>query len=1144
MKQAIIYLIINLICILSPLTGYSQTESYYGWNGELKELHHVKGEFSVILTNGTAQEFWTQMQAEVPSVRYQKIASKDGRHLYRLSADENVSNVQDLKNKVSKRKGLVRQTAAILPVFDGGSQILVPDNKFMIKLRNIQDIEKLHELNIRHNVEIRTQYQSIPTMFSLQFREQADKDVFATARLYFERLDAEWSSPNFYRNWDKNSQITDPYFQYQYYMSQIKAPLAWDVSTGSDQVIVAVVDDGVMAHEDLPAARILPGYAHDSGSEEPLGNEAHGMAVAGIIAASHNNVGIAGLAPAIDIIPVRIFGDRGQGVGDEDVSDAFDFAITNGAHIINNSWGADPTDPDFFEVSGINQFINDHSDDHLFIFSSGNDFNNNAIGYPGYLDGVFTVGAVDQSDNVQSYSSTGSELNLVAPAGGLSTETSVDGCFSGPILYSTITLEGNVWTLDQDGADGRNPGDTGTEDHCRNTYNWSMPQGLPTPGNGYSAHFGGTSAAAPQAAGVAALMLSINSNLTIPQIQTILENTADQVSGMGGQPFTNEYGHGRLNAYEAVKEAMPNQYSSHSFTASATLPEFSRIKGSTSVSSGVTLTIASGEVIVIEGSMSGTNSSLAVNGRLIIEESANISNVNIDVGANGMVIIREGASISNGDIDVASGGELVIQEGATLSFGSGQGIISDGTVSVSGSQANPVVLEASGGSYWDGVHMYGSSGGFNHVRIDGAVNGLGIYNSNNVGIINTEITGSQFYGIHLSSSNNVFMSYLDISQNGLVGIYVDGGDANISHGNIHENGREGVYANGGSFVQGPNVMSVKNNVSSSLRLGGSSYMQLDFSSITSNVAGNYHALATTNSTMQATDNWWGAAPPDASRFNELSGSTIDYSMWLWSSPVMYKINPSSSELAATAAESSAREKTTSPAEMSPDNLGMVRAMLKATSPDNRQQGVDQLRERMPVSQRPWLDILEIEHFQESGAYEQAQNLARKLMADQSLSSSLRETAARRLFIQQLIGQHNPDEAGNTLEWITAITPEEDRTRLEWMSTLVEIYSNKTEKPAQAYAEAKDTNASDLVVSNYPNPFNPTTNIRYQITEEGPVVLVVYDMLGREIATLVNEVKQAGEYNAQFDAGSLSSGIYLYRLQAGNTVINRQMTLIK
>lgn len=72
------------------LQGTAKTEHYYGWNGELKELHPIKGEFSVILTNGTAQEFWTQLQAEVPSVRYQKIASMDGRHLYRLSADESV----------------------------------------------------------------------------------------------------------------------------------------------------------------------------------------------------------------------------------------------------------------------------------------------------------------------------------------------------------------------------------------------------------------------------------------------------------------------------------------------------------------------------------------------------------------------------------------------------------------------------------------------------------------------------------------------------------------------------------------------------------------------------------------------------------------------------------------------------------------------------------------------------------------------------------------------------------------------------------------------------------------------------------------------------------------------------------------------
>ncbi len=80
--------------------------------------------------------------------------------------------------------------------------------------------------------------------------------------------------------------------------------------------------------------------------------------------------------------------------------------------------------------------------------------------------------------------------------------------------------------------------------------------------------------------------------------------------------------------------------------------------------------------------------------------------------------------------------------------------------------------------------------------------------------------------------------------------------------------------------------------------------------------------------------------------------------------------------------------------------------------------------------------------------------------------------------------------------------------------------------------------------NYPNPFNPVTTIKYQIPELSFVILKVYDVLGREVVTLVNEEKQTGSYEVEFDATSLSSGIYFYRLQAGSFVETKKMVLIK
>lgn len=80
--------------------------------------------------------------------------------------------------------------------------------------------------------------------------------------------------------------------------------------------------------------------------------------------------------------------------------------------------------------------------------------------------------------------------------------------------------------------------------------------------------------------------------------------------------------------------------------------------------------------------------------------------------------------------------------------------------------------------------------------------------------------------------------------------------------------------------------------------------------------------------------------------------------------------------------------------------------------------------------------------------------------------------------------------------------------------------------------------------NYPNPFNPTTNIRFRISDFGFVSLKVYDVLGNEIVSLVNEEKAEGDYNVNFDASGLSSGIYFYRLQAGSFVETKKMILMK
>ncbi len=80
--------------------------------------------------------------------------------------------------------------------------------------------------------------------------------------------------------------------------------------------------------------------------------------------------------------------------------------------------------------------------------------------------------------------------------------------------------------------------------------------------------------------------------------------------------------------------------------------------------------------------------------------------------------------------------------------------------------------------------------------------------------------------------------------------------------------------------------------------------------------------------------------------------------------------------------------------------------------------------------------------------------------------------------------------------------------------------------------------------NYPNPFNPSTTINYAVPERADVVLRVYDVMGVEVARLVNDTKEPGQYEVRFDASGLPSGLYLYELRAGSVVLSKKMLLLK
>lgn len=238
------------------------------------------------------------------------------------------------------------------------------------------------------------------------------------------------------------------------------------------------------------------------------------------------------------------------------------FAADNGAHVISASWGYESDNPNFIPVivSAIQYAVTQGRGGlgAVVVFAAGNtaSHNQNVPGFVSFpsnvnIPGVFTVGASDRDDLQADYSPTSNPnapnnqiIDIVAPS---------HRAYPPPAGIIGETLE--VWTIDIPGNIGYNP--------------WPNDPGLPIPPPvgeqlpnaginflSYTGRFGGTSAAAPQISGIAALVLTINPNLTHQQVFNIIMNAADEV---GGYNYVNgrsdELGVGRANACRAVHEA-------------------------------------------------------------------------------------------------------------------------------------------------------------------------------------------------------------------------------------------------------------------------------------------------------------------------------------------------------------------------------------------------------------------------------------------------------------------------------------------------------------------------------------------------------------------------------------------------------------
>ncbi|WP_430814663.1 S8 family serine peptidase [Carboxylicivirga sp. RSCT41] len=294
----------------------------------------------------------------------------------------------------------------------------------------------------------------------------------------------------------------------------VDAPEAWAITTGNSSVVVAVIDDGVEAHEDMPA--LLPGYTPvDGGDGTPSSSgDGHGQQVAGLISAQHNDIGAAGIAPGASTFSVNIFAPN---TTNADVAEGIVWAVDNGADILSNSWGFGSCTYDVAAITDAFSYAATNGRGGrgcISLVASGNDFQT-CVSYPANLPTVTAVGGISGDGERSMYSNYGPALDIAAPSDD-------DWVKQGRNWYSTGTH--GLRTIDRMGSNG-----------------WYS-------GN-YSEAMGGTSGATPQVSAVAALILSVNGNLTKSEVENILYTTA---TDMGD---ANQYGAGIVNAYGAVVAA-------------------------------------------------------------------------------------------------------------------------------------------------------------------------------------------------------------------------------------------------------------------------------------------------------------------------------------------------------------------------------------------------------------------------------------------------------------------------------------------------------------------------------------------------------------------------------------------------------------
>jgi subtilisin family serine protease len=539
--------------------------------GEELILEKVLDRFTVRLTNDfppqqLSQVSWAIWQRSIPQARLELFTVAPNQLETAMSqarADQNVvfaSHIYKIK--------------------DNPGTFVYLNDQITIQFANSVDNAKIDTIATSFNLVQEKPILGLPNAFVFLVSKQATENPIKIANLLQAIPEVLAAEPNILVQTEQHYKPRDPLYSQQWYLnhnggkelavaSHISVEKAWDITRGLRSVIVAVVDDSFdLNHPDFQGSgKIVAPRDLKENDFLPLPNEkeaSHGTACAGIALAEENGTGIAGVAPGCALMPIRSTGF----LDDESIENIFNWAIDKGASVISCSWGASAV---YFPLSlrqraAITRAASKGRNGKgcVILFAAGNanrpvngtvnekNWPKNILnGDTDWLSGfaihpdVIAVAASTSLNKKAAYSNWGVNISVCAPSNnappGISFQET-DFVYTQPAIASALPGLG-MFTTDQLGAVGYDAGD-------------------------FTSNFGGTSSATPVVAGVAALVLSANPDLTAQQVKRILEETADKIvdpdpdpqlglraGTYDGSGHCQWFGYGKVNAARAVQAA-------------------------------------------------------------------------------------------------------------------------------------------------------------------------------------------------------------------------------------------------------------------------------------------------------------------------------------------------------------------------------------------------------------------------------------------------------------------------------------------------------------------------------------------------------------------------------------------------------------